>query len=165
MLDGTEVVEPNVQDLKSGITPVLKITDFKDKDGNLIQGAENVNMFVREGLQNKVEIVNKADNSVVNAKFVDGKFLLPVGNYSITLKEVPTFYNEVNPKTIEFSVEDNSFKEVVFSTTVKPVSSEAKQRVLHPFLVVAAQRRFRIIGRALVIVDGVRAAVFLARCG
>ena len=127
MLDGTEVVEPNVQDLKSGITPVLKITDFKDKDGNLIQGAENVNMFVREGLQNKVEIVNKADNSVVNAKFVDGKFLLPVGNYSITLKEVPTFYNEVNPKTIEFSVEDNSFKEVVFSTTVKPVSSEAKK--------------------------------------
>src|SRR5690606_31164319 len=43
------------------------------------------------------------------------------------------------------------------------VGGAVPQRVLEPFLVVAAQREFSVIGRVLVVVHGVCATAFLAR--
>lgn len=125
-LDGTAVEEVQEQPVafNTGLTPIFRVTDFKDKDGNSIPGSEKINMFAREGLADKVKIVNLENSQEVKAEFIDGNFILPAGRYSIALLDTPVFFNPVDKAPKEFEVVDGKFTEVVFETTVKPHNFE-----------------------------------------
>ena len=122
-LDGSEYSAPQIkpQDLGANIKPVFRVTNYKDFEGNHIEGSEKLNMFPIEiNWRQDVEVNDgKGWKLLSDYNYSNGLVNVAPGSYEFNIAQIPDVYEPLKEQKKTVKVEKGKESEVVFETKQK----------------------------------------------
>ena len=122
-LDGSAYVEQqqNPQDLGANIKPIFKVTNYKDFEGNHIEGSENLNMFPIEINWRQEVWIGQGENwnQLTSYNYSNELVNIAPGDYNFYINSIPEIYEPLAQKSKPVKAEQDKTTEVVFETKQK----------------------------------------------